>query len=206
MDAITAGIHDLDKVLTQLRIVVVDIATMEIADKMLVVLLLSLSMTMEPSLELCTTVSRELTMMIDLHHLVQHRFCGRQTQEEIGQRRYEGSHRADEIGICQHAVTQTRTVLTVLDTGFLDDVSDFDAMRAGYFTTLTVETELQGLVEEIGILHAVAHQIRSGMLGSRVIGLHGRDRAVDRTDAALQTLLKVVGTEIMELNLFRHNR
>ena len=97
-------------------------------------------------------------------------------------------------------------MLTVLNTGFLDDVADFDAMRAGYFTTLTVETELQGLVEEIGILHAVAHQIRSGMLGSRVIGLHGRDRAVDRADAALQALLKVVGTEIMELNLFRHNR
>ena len=69
-----------------------------------------------------------------------------------------------------------------------------------------LEAELQGLVEEVGILHAVAHQIRSGMLGSRVIGLHGRHRAVDRADAALQTLLKVVGTEIMELNLFRHNR
>jgi hypothetical protein len=97
-------------------------------------------------------------------------------------------------------------MLTVLDAGFLDDVADFDTMRTSYFTTLTVEAELQGLVEEVGILHAVAHQIRTGMLRSGVIGLHGRDGTVNRTDAALQTLFEVVGTEIMELNLFRHNR
>ena len=179
---------------------------MEIAHETLELLLIGLCMTMEPSLELCTTVSRELPMMIDLHHLVKHRLCGGQTQEEVGQRRYECRHRADEIGVGQHTVTQTRTVLTVLDAGFLDDVTDFDAMRAGYFTTLAVEAELQGLVEEVGILHAVAHQIGSGMLRTGVVGLHGRDRTVDRTDAALQTLFKVVGAEIIELNLVRHNR
>ena len=206
MNTITAGIHDLDEVLTQLRIVVVDIATMEITDKMLIVLLLSLSVTMEPSLELCATVSWELTVMIDLHHFVQHRLCGRQAQEEVGQRRYERSHRTDKIGIGQHAVTQTGAVLTVLDAGFLNDVAYFDAMRTGYLTTLTVETEFQSLVEEVGILHSVAHQIRSGMLRSRVVGLYSRHRAVDRTNAALQTLFEVVSTEIMELNLFRHNR
>ena len=145
-------------------------------------------------------------MMIDLHHLVQHCLCGRKAKEEVGKRCHQCSHRADEIGICQHAVTQTGAMLTVLDAGFLDDVADFDTMRTSYFTTLTVEAELQGLVEEVGILHAVAHQIRTGMLRSGVIGLHGRDGTVDRTDAALQTLFEVVGTEIMELNLFRHNR
>ena len=144
--------------------------------------------------------------MIDLHHLVQHSLCGRQAQEEVGQRRYEGSHRTDKISIGQHAVTKTGAVLTVLDAGFLNDVADFDTMRTGYFTTLAVEAELQSLVEEVGILHAVAHQIRSGMLRSRVIGLYSRHRAVDRADAALQTLFEVVSTEIMELNLFRHNR
>ena len=145
-------------------------------------------------------------MMIDLHHLVQHCLCGRKAKEEVGKRCHQCSHRADEIGICQHAVTQTGAMLTVLDAGFLDDVTDFDTMRTGYLTTLTVETEFQSLVEEVGILHAVAHQIRSGMLRSRVVGLYSRHRAVDRTNAALQTLFEVVSTEIMELNLFRHNR
>ena len=84
MDAVTAGIHNLDKVLTELREVIVDVASVEVAHEAVVVLLLSFGITMEPSLKLRPCVSWELTMLVNLHDLVEHNLCGLETEEEVG--------------------------------------------------------------------------------------------------------------------------
>ena len=65
-------------------------------------------MTMEPSFELRARIGWELTVLVNLHDLVEHDFCRFQTEEEVGQRCHQRSHGTDEIGIGEHAVTKAR--------------------------------------------------------------------------------------------------
>lgn len=169
---------------------------MEIADETLVFPLLGLGLLVEPRLKLLSGVCRELAVLVDLHHLVEYDLGRFQSEEEVGQRRHERSHRANEVGVGEHLVAQARRVVAELYPRGLDDVANLDAMRASHLASFAVEAELQCLVEEVGVFQAIAQQVGTGMLRARVFRLHGRHWAIRRADAALQALLVVVFAEV----------
>jgi hypothetical protein len=84
----------------------------------------------------------------------------------------------------------------VLNAGSLDDVSHLHTVRTSYLATLTVEAELECLIEEVGVFQPIAQQVGTGMLRTGVFRLHSRDWAIDGADAALQALLIVVRADV----------
>ena len=205
MNAVTARVHDLDKVLTQLREVIVDVAAVEVAHEAVEALLLRLGVTMEPRLKLCPRVGGELAVPVNLHHFVEHRLGRLEAEEEVGQRSHQGSHGTYKVGAGEHTVAQTWRMGAVLDAGCLNDVAHLHSVRTGHLAPLTVEAKLECLVEEVGVFEPIAQQVGAGMLGTGIFRLHGRDGAIDRADAALQALLVVVRADVGKLNLILHS-
>lgn len=53
----------------------------------------------------------------------------------------------------------------VLNAGSLDDVSHLHTVRTSYLATLTVEAELECLIEEVGVFQPIAQQSGPACLG-----------------------------------------
>ena len=121
--AISESIHDLHEVLCKLRIVVVCIAAMEIADLPCICILFLQSMSLEPCFELLPCIFRKSPVMVDCKYTVHYSLDRLQTESKVDYRGHCGRQRAKHICICQHEITKFRLLAAVLESGVLDKVS-----------------------------------------------------------------------------------
>ena len=147
-----------------------------------------------PLLESLERIGRERAVPVYAHHAMEHRLDRSQPQGEVRERREVVRQRAHKVGVGQHAVAKTRRMGAVSDAGSLDDVAHLHVMRARHFATLAVEAQFERLVEELHALQSVAFIVRPRLFWARIVGLHGRDGAVDRANGAFETLFEVERT------------
>ena len=191
-DAPAQRVEHLHQVLAELRVVVVDIAAVEIRHEFVEALLLLLGLAAEPRLEPHRRVLGERATAVDLQHLVHQEFHRLEAEREVHHRGHARGHAAHEVGVAEHRVAQRGPRVGVFDAGGLDDVADLDVVGAGHLAPLAVEAVFQRLVVEIGPLEAVSLAVGTGLLRAGVVGIDGRDGAVDRADGALYARLEIV--------------
>ena len=122
--AISESIHDLHEVLCKLRIVVVCIAAMEIADLLCVCFLLLESMSLEPCFESLSCIFRECPVVIDSKDTIHNGLHRLQSESKVHYRSHCGGQRSEHVSVCQHKVTKFRFLAAILQTGVLDKVTD----------------------------------------------------------------------------------
>ena len=122
-------------------------------------------------------------------HYLFHRF---QSQRGVDYGSDQGGHVAHEVGVGEHAVTQSGRFLAVLDACRLDYVANLHVGRAHYLTSLAIKTVFKCLVIEEGLLKPVALTVGAGLLRTREIGIDRRYGTIDRADGTLYTLLEVI--------------
>ena len=86
MDTITYRIHNLYEVFAQLREVIIDVTSVEVAYMFLILVLLFGCITFEPCLKLLAAISWETTMFVNSHHTVEHSFDRLQSQGGVDNR------------------------------------------------------------------------------------------------------------------------
>ena len=203
--AVTQRIHYTDHILAQLRVIVIDVAAVEIRDLTLERRLLLRRVTTVPRLERPVRILREDTAVVDTHHLVHDHTHGLGRHGRIHHRRQRRGKRTHEIGVGEDVVADRGVVFgAVLDTRRLYDVAYAHVRRAGNLTPLAVETVLQRAVEEVGLLQTQALAVGAGLLGARIVGIHRRYGTIDRTDGALDALFEIVFADCILLNVHDH--
>ena len=115
VDTITYCVHNLYKVFAQLWEVIIDVTAVEVAYVFLKTVLLFGCIALVPCLKLLTAIGWETTMFVNTHHTVEHCFDRLQSQGGVDNRCNHIRHRTHEVGICQHSITQNRSVCTVFD-------------------------------------------------------------------------------------------
>ena len=98
MHTIAESVGYSHEILAELRIVVVDIATMEEADMLLKRILTRFGVALEPRFEFLSGIFRERAVTVDLKHAVHHHLHWLQAKREIG-------HRSDHRGECAHKIS-----------------------------------------------------------------------------------------------------
>ena len=98
MHTIAESVGYSHEILAELRIVVVDIATMEKADMLLKRILTRFGVALEPRFEFLSGIFRERAVTVDLKHAVHHHLHWLQAKREIG-------HRSDHRGECAHKIS-----------------------------------------------------------------------------------------------------
>ena len=121
----TQGVHHLDEILTQLRVIIVHVAAMEIAHLAGIFRLL-LATTLHPALERAKRVLGECATMVNADNLIQNHLHGFQPYAEVYDWRKRRSHRAHKIGIGKHLLSQAWLFGAMLDAGCLNYVADTD--------------------------------------------------------------------------------
>ena len=145
------GIHNLNEIFPQLRVIVIHITSMEIThlfrkSKLFFHLFLI------PAFESSESIFRESTAMIDFQHSIQNRFYRFQSQRCIHNRRHRSGESPDQIGIRQNKIPYSRFLFTEFNPCRLDDISDLHIRRTGHFTPLAIDTIFQGLVIKTELL------------------------------------------------------
>ena len=192
MDTISEGVHNAHEVLAELRVVVVDVATVEEAHMVGVFCLVSFGVAMIPCLEFLRGVFWECAVGIDFHHAIENRFHRLQTERSIDYGGHGGCHSAHKIGVGKHHLTEPGFLGAVLDASRLDNVANSHVVRTGYLAALAVEAVFQRLIEECGFLKAQTFSIGTRLLRTGIFGLHGGNGAIHRAHCALEALLEVV--------------
>ena len=191
LDPDAEGVHHLDKVLSELRVVVIDIAAVEIGD-----LFgeggLATATAFEPAFETRRAVLREGPVPVDGEGSVQDGLRHAERGHAIDDGGERPGELAHEVGRGQDPVAQFRCAVVIADPCGLDDVGDMDPGRTGYLAALAVEAVLQGLVEEIRVFQAQPFAVRTGLLRAGIEGIDLDDRAVGGTHGAFHALFKVV--------------
>lgn len=92
MHAVAESIRNSNKILTQLWIIIVDVAAVEETDMLLVGILTCLRVAVEPSFKLLSGIFRERAVTVNLEHAVHNHLRWFQTQSEVGQRSNHRGH------------------------------------------------------------------------------------------------------------------
>ena len=108
MHTIAESVGYSHEILAELRIVVVDIATMEEADMLLKRILTRFGVALEPRFEFLSRIFRERAVSIDFKHTVHHHLHRLQAEREIGHRSDHCGECAHKIGVCEQFVAERR--------------------------------------------------------------------------------------------------
>ena len=115
MDTITDRIHNLYEVFAQLWEVIIDVTAVEVAYMFLILVLLFGCIALEPCLKLLAAIGWETTMFVNTHHAVEYCFDWFQAQSGIHYWCNHVRHRTHKVGICQHSITEDRSVCAIFD-------------------------------------------------------------------------------------------
>ena len=185
------GIEHLHQVFSQLGVVVVHVAAVEIRHLLGEGRLL-LTLTLEPEFKAASAVFGEGAVPVHGQEGVHGRFGDAHARDQVGDGGHRPYHLAHEIRRGQDAVPQFDGGAVVAETGALDKIGHFYPGRAGHLAALAIEAVLEGGVEEGGVFEAQPFSVRAGLLGTRIEWIHFQHGAVHRTDGAFGTFLKIV--------------
>ena len=121
---ISNGVHYLDKVFCQFRIIVICITSMEVAHLLMECFLLLERILSEPPLELLTGILRERTMTIHSKEGVHQGFDRPETESEIDYWSHWGSYTSHQVCIGQDIVSKPWLMSSIFEPGILYDVTD----------------------------------------------------------------------------------
>ncbi len=195
-------VHHPHEILAQRRVVVVDVAAVEIAH-LFGESRLRLALLAHPPLERAEGVFGEGAAMIDAHDLIHDHLHGFEPHRGVDDRRQRRRERSHQIGVGEHELAQSRPLLAVLDARELDDVADTHVRRAGHFAAFAVEAVFERLVVEAGLFQAQAFAVGPRLLRPRKERIGSRRGAIDRADSTFDALLEIVFTVFRHHNLTR---
>ena len=189
LDADVHGVEHLHQLLAELRMVVVDVAAVEVGDLALEAGLTRFLL-LVPAAEGALGVFGQVTVGGDPQRLVQHQLHRLEAGGEVDHRGHQGGHAAHQIGVGEHELADPRLEAAVLVLGLGDDVADAHPARAGHFAALAVSAVLEGAVKELRALDAQPLPIRACLLGAGVGRIGLGHRAVGGTDGAFDALIE----------------
>ena len=197
LHTVANGVHYLHQVLRQLRIVVVGVATVEIAHLMSKLALCGSGVFAIPRFEALARVFGECGVRRDAEHGIHCSLHRVKLQRSI----HHGSHAcgkaAHNVGVGKQNLAQPWTLFAVFYARQLNDVANLHTRRACHLAALAVEAVFQGFVVELSILQAIALAVRTGLLWSRIIRIYGKHRTIDRAYRTLQALFEIVFADVL---------
>ena len=182
LHAVAHSIHNLHKVFTQLREVVVHIATVEIAHLLAVLRLLSLGVALIPGFEALCAVSRELAVLVNANGAVHQALGKAQSQSLVHDWGKAVCHRAHEVGAGENAVAQAWLVVAVFHAGHLNNVAHLHVLWTCHLAALAVQALFEVFVEEHWIFQTVAFTVGTGLLRAGICWIYCRHWAIYRTN------------------------
>ncbi|MNS85614.1 hypothetical protein D3C72_1194820 [compost metagenome] len=189
LDTNVHGVEHLHQLLAKLRVVVVDVAAVEVGD-LARKAGLRLFLLLVPAAEGALGIFGQVAVGGDPQRLVQRQLHRLEPRGEVDHGGHQGGHAAHQIGVGEHELADPRFEAAVLVLGLGDDVADAHPAWAGHFTALAVGAVLEGAVKELRALDAQPLPIRARLLGARVGGVGLGHRAVGGTDGAFDALIE----------------
>ncbi len=183
------GIEHLYQLLAKLRVVVVDVAAVEVGDLPRKAGL-RFFLLLVPAAEGALGVFGQIAVGGDPQRLVQHHFHWLEAGGEVDYRGHQGRHAAHQIGVGEDELADPRFEAAVLVLGLGDDVADAHPARAGYFAAFAVGAVLEGAVKELRALDPQPLPIRARLFRAGVGWVGLCHRAVGGTDGAFDALIE----------------
>ena len=189
LHAYVHGVEHLHQLLAELRVVVVDVAAVEIGYLALILGLGGLLL-LVPAAEGALGIFGQVTVGGDPQRLVQHQLHGLEAGGEVDHGGHQGGHAAHQVGVGEHELADPGFEAAVLVFGLGDDVADAHAAWAGDFTALAVGTVFEGAVEQLRALDPQPLAIRARLFGAGVGRVGLGHRAVGGADGAFDALIE----------------